>query len=75
MDYRKAPCKGCLKRFPGCHSSCEDYKEFRARLDAINKKKRKEWLINDDVWKLTLKSMKRTQGKSFKIKENTKKWK
>lgn len=31
------PCKGCEKRFLGCHSVCEDYKTFREYMDAINK--------------------------------------
>ena len=31
------PCKGCEKRFLGCHDNCADYKEFRAYMDMINK--------------------------------------
>ena len=28
-----APCKGCLKRHPGCHSACkEGYPEWKASL-------------------------------------------
>ena len=25
---KQAPCKGCERRKPGCHSVCEDYLEF-----------------------------------------------
>lgn len=36
-------CKGCEKRFVGCHATCEDYKSFKENLkmrnDIINKKK------------------------------------
>ena len=39
----ESPCKGCDKRFVGCHASCESYKNFREELkkqkDIINKKK------------------------------------
>lgn len=34
-----ANCKGCTKRSVGCHATCDDYKTFRAELDAINAKK------------------------------------
>ena len=30
-------CKGCLNRKIGCHADCEDYKEFKMKLDVINK--------------------------------------
>ena len=26
-------CHGCQKRYPGCHSSCEAYKQEKARYD------------------------------------------
>lgn len=36
------PCKGCEERYPGCHSKCEKYKEWKSRLDEVNKR-RKEY--------------------------------
>ena len=28
-----APCKDCSKRHHNCHSQCEDYKAYRAKID------------------------------------------
>ena len=36
----KNPCKNCEKRELKCHSSCEEYKLYRAELDSINEKRR-----------------------------------
>jgi len=33
-----APCKNCEKKFIGCHSTCEDYKEFCRQNAALKKK-------------------------------------
>ena len=33
------PCKGCEKRYSGCHSKCDEYKEWK---DWYNKKKEHE---------------------------------
>lgn len=38
----KCKCKDCTKRQVGCHSTCEDYKAFRAELDAVNAEKLKQ---------------------------------
>ena len=40
-----SPCKGCKDRKIGCHAGCEAYKDFRFRLDEINKAQHK----NDDL--------------------------
>lgn len=29
-------CKNCTERHIGCHSTCEDYKNFRNELDKMN---------------------------------------
>ena len=34
-------CKGCTRREVGCHSKCEDYKEYRKQIDEINEKAQK----------------------------------
>lgn len=33
-------CKDCERRYVGCHSQCEDYKQYREQLDRINKQRR-----------------------------------
>lgn len=30
------PCANCTNRAVGCHGGCGDYKDYRAKLDAIN---------------------------------------
>lgn len=37
----RVPCKGCEFRRPGCHASCELYKDFRAAYDAGREAARK----------------------------------
>lgn len=35
MNLSENPCRReCEKRSPYCHSTCEDYKEYRQKLDA-----------------------------------------
>lgn len=34
-SLRKAPCKGCQERTPGCHGSCEDYIAWKAALEEL----------------------------------------
>lgn len=31
------PCKACEKRYPGCHSDCEDGKAWKDRLEESKK--------------------------------------
>lgn len=41
----KPPCKDCLNRKAGCHSTCEKYLVYRRELDKLNEiinKQRKE---------------------------------
>jgi len=45
----KSSCKGCEKRVPGCHGSCEEYKAFRKQQDEINKKRLAENEINEGL--------------------------
>lgn len=44
-----SPCKGCKRRTQNgkCHSTCEDYKLFRERLDRQNKAIHDENTITD----------------------------
>jgi len=34
----KCPCQGCEDRNPGCHSSCEKYKAWKAENEALKAK-------------------------------------
>ena len=42
-------CKDCLKRYLGCHDSCEDYKKFKEKRLIANKKER-EFKGNSAGW-------------------------
>ncbi len=35
-------CKGCTERHPGCHTVCEEYKDFKAQKDAERESRRRE---------------------------------
>ena len=37
-----SPCKGCEKLFIKCHSTCEEYLEFREEVAKLNEKKKKK---------------------------------
>jgi hypothetical protein len=41
-DVMGAPCKNCARREVGCHSTCEDYKEYRVYVDKIKKEEHKQ---------------------------------
>ena len=47
------PCCNCDRRYPTCHSNCEDYKKFRKDLDEKNAlmRKRKEQSSMYPTWK------------------------
>lgn len=36
------PCYQCQERQIGCHAKCERYAEYRAKVDALNAKARRE---------------------------------
>lgn len=42
----KVPCMDCDKRHLGCHSVCEQYKQFVEEKNAINEKRKK---INNTI--------------------------
>lgn len=39
-------CKGCTKRTVGCHSTCEDYKDFCEQQKKIRERDAKERYLN-----------------------------
>lgn len=44
----KCACQGCTKRYPLCHSQCEDYKLYRDTLSKLAKKEQEEKLCKGD---------------------------
>lgn len=42
MGRIQSGCKGCMKRYPGCHGECESYREFRAWIEQRNAEMRKD---------------------------------
>lgn len=59
-------CKGCEKRYPGCHGKCEAYIAEKEKHDALkaayNKKMAVENGITGQLIKSTCKSIKRRRG-------------
>lgn len=48
LYMKDSPCHHCDKRFPACHGSCADFKEWRAPLDKMSEDKAKK-RITDEV--------------------------
>lgn len=40
-------CKGCEKRVPGCHGSCDKYKEEKTAHEARKEKKRQKTQLDE----------------------------
>ncbi len=55
----KCPCKGCEKRYPGCHSKCSGYISWRAELDKRNAEIRAEKEAETSYWNGFLETQKR----------------
>lgn len=47
LKIPNCPCKDCEKRTMNCHGSCEGYKEYRKKLDEINKENSKKRISFD----------------------------
>ena len=73
MGYKDCPCKGCKRRYTLCHSSCKEYKEWKAKIEAMKEKKIEEQKLKDALWEVTENSIKRIIGYNWKPKERTKK--
>lgn len=39
------PCKNCTSRYPACHDSCQQYKDFKASRELIGEKRRQELIF------------------------------
>jgi hypothetical protein len=46
-----APCKVCDRRRLGCHSECDDYKSWKAEVDAISASKARERNAKPEICK------------------------
>lgn len=42
-----SPCKDCDERAVGCHSLCEQYKEFVEECERVRQKRRQDHAIED----------------------------
>lgn len=74
------PCKNCVDRKLGCHSICEDYKDFKEELELkkeLYKAQKEKYpkivegdFLGDDgqMRRSKLRSRKRTMGKSASYK-------
>ena len=51
-----APCKGCDKRFVGCHASCSKYIEYAKYHEEQRQKRRKRRRVVDDMFATQRKS-------------------
>ena len=45
----KTHCKGCEKRYVGCHASCEEYLEARRKGDELKEKMLREKHKRNDI--------------------------
>ena len=45
----RTPCKGCEKRYVGCHSTCEGYLKARAEGDALKEKMLEDKRKRNDI--------------------------
>lgn len=61
-----ANCKGCTKRYIGCHSTCEIYKAYRAKIDEANQARHTEALNQDFCMSLKRKIVKRQEHKGIR---------
>ena len=65
---KKSPCYGCEKRYSNCHSNCEEYKAYRAVIDAtaktVHEKRTEEWLVTD-VKMSTISKIKKRNMKKY----------
>lgn len=56
----KTHCRGCEKRYPGCHGKCEDYKQARAVYDRQKAKERRDKELEADQFRRVVEAEKRS---------------
>lgn len=42
VKSKSTPCKGCERRFAGCHIKCPDYAGYRQKLDSEAQRRARE---------------------------------
>lgn len=65
----KVPCQLCDKRYLGCHSSCEQYSQFKDESEEMNRKTRKTD-IDDYTAEQILRHPKSKTLKYFRLNRN-----
>ena len=64
-------CKGCDKRYPGCHSQCETYKREKLEYDALKAKEDRKKEIRQGIYIQKCNALsKATKGKRSNMKGN-----
>lgn len=53
---KNVPCKGCEKRFVGCHSSCLAYKDYEAWAEYQRQERHKRQTTVDGLYQVQRKS-------------------
>ena len=74
----KMPCLNCEKRHVGCHSSCEEYAEFKRNSSEQKEIKRKQKELQNIVYNYVFESrdrQKRRNGKKWQSKNIGQAWK
>ena len=73
MEHKKAPCRDCTEetgRKPGCHSHCEEYKEWKQYLEekkaVIAKQKEEDFWQSEHREKLAKRFMNRKKWRPRK---------
>ena len=56
-------CKNCKDRYPGCHDKCEDYKDYRTRLENFKEKKAAIKNRDSELYALKVNAMERERRK------------
>ena len=68
MEYTKSSCKGCEERHVGCHTTCEDYKQFRATLDKEKEARIEAQKVNDVMDRYTISRVNKMRKAKQKMK-------
>lgn len=71
MSAYNFSCKGCDKRYPGCHSQCETYKREKLAYDALKAKEDRKKEIRQGISKQKYDAqIKAMKGKRSNMKGN-----
>lgn len=48
----QSPCLNCSKRKVGCHSKCQEYKDFRSELDEYNAYRHRQQELDSEYYEV-----------------------